>query len=118
MICESFFATLRGVATPFSFLTNHGHTLLCIAEDPRARLRDIASTVGITERAAQRIVSDLVASGYVERAREGRRNTYTVGTDLQVELPNQRDIDLGSLVRVLVPASASDTRRTRVAGAA
>jgi DNA-binding MarR family transcriptional regulator len=106
------------VATPFSFLTNHGLTLLCIAEDPRARLRDIASTVGITERAAQRIVSDLVASGYVERVREGRRNTYTVGTHLRVELPNQRDVDLGLLVQVLSPAGASDARRAQVAGAA
>ena len=100
---------------PFSFLTNHGLTLLCIAEDPRARLRDIASTVGITERAAQRIVSDLVAAGYVERSREGRRNAYTVGTHLQVD---QRDVDLGSLVQVLVPASSRSARRARVTGTA
>ena len=106
------------MATPFSFLTNHGLTLLCIAEDPRARLRDIASAVGITERAAQRIVSDLVASGYVEREREGRRNSYTVAAHLQIELPNQRDVDLGSLVQVLAPADASDERRAQVAGAA
>jgi DNA-binding MarR family transcriptional regulator len=99
---------------PFSFLTNHGLTLLCIAEDPQARLRDIATAVGITERAAQRIVSDLVGAGYVERAREGRRNTYTLRTHLQVDLPNQRDIDLGSLVHVLVPGGA---RRATVAGA-
>ena len=106
------------MAAPFSFLTNHGLTLLCIAEDPRARLRDIAATVGITERAAQRIVSDLVAAGYVEREREGRRNTYTVGAHLQVKLPNQRDIDLGSLVRVLLPAGANDARQVEVTGAA
>ena len=102
---------------PFSFLTNHGLTLLCIAEDPQARLRDIATTVGITERAAQRIVSDLVAAGYVERAREGRRNSYAVRTHLQVDLPNQRDIDLGSLVHVLVPTGPSGARRAGVAGA-
>jgi hypothetical protein len=101
---------------PFAFLTNHGLTLLCIAEDPRARLRDIASTVGITERAAQRIVSDLVAAGYVERSREGRRNTYALGLNLQVELPNQRDVDLGSLMQVLGPSSSSDEQRVQLTG--
>ena len=106
------------MATRFSFLTNHGLTLLCIAEDPRARLRDIATTVGITERAAQRIVSDLVAAGYVEREREGRRNTYTVGHHLHVELPNQRDVDIGSLVMVLVPDSAGGERRAQLTGVA
>jgi len=102
---------------PFSFLTNHGLTLLCIAEDPRARMRDIAATVGITERAAQRIVSDLVGAGYIDRARDGRRNTYKVRLDHQVRLPNQRDVDLGALMNLL-PATASSGSRTRVAGAA
>jgi DNA-binding MarR family transcriptional regulator len=92
---------------PFSFLTNHGLVLLCIAEDPRARMRDIAATVDITERAAQRIVSDLIAAGYVDRTRQGRRNEYTIRTDLAVRLPNQRDVDLGSLLSVLL------TRRAR-----
>lgn len=110
------FSLRSGQVAPFSFLTNHGLTLLCIAEDPRARMRDIAATVGITERAAQRIVSDLVEAGYVDRARNGRRNDYTVRLDLQVRLPNQRDVDLGSLMQVLVPASASEERRARVGG--
>lgn len=101
---------------PFSFLTNHGLVLLCIAEDPQARMRDIAVNVDITERAAQRIVSDLIAAGYVERTRNGRRNTYTVQLDLPVALPNQRDVDLGSLMGVLVPRSASHERRARVGG--
>ena len=92
---------------PFSFLTNHGLVLLCIAEDARVRMRDIAAAVDITERAAQRIVSDLIAAGYVDRTRQGRRNEYTVRTDLSVRLPNQRDVDLGSLLNVLL------TRRAR-----
>ncbi len=102
---------------PFSFITNHGLALLCIAEDPRARMRDIAATLEITERAAQRIVADLVSAGYIERTREGRRNAYTVRLDLPVALPNQRDIDLGSLMQVLVPSGASARRRVEVAGA-
>src|SRR4051812_35499807 len=60
------------------FLTNHAHVLLCIARDPQARTRDIADQVGITERATQRILADLVAEGYVARAKIGRRNRYTV----------------------------------------
>ena len=95
---------------PFSFLTNHGLVLLCIAEDPQARMRDIAVNVDITERAAQRIVADLIGAGYVERTRTGRRNTYTVRLDLPVLLPNQRDVDLGSLMGVLVPRGSSDPK--------
>jgi hypothetical protein len=92
--------------------------LLCIAEDPRARMRDIAATVKITECAAQSIVGDLVEAGYVERTREGRRNVYAVRVDLSIALPNQRDVALGSLLGVLVPAGSTDERRTQVAGSA
>jgi MarR family len=96
---------------PFSFLTNHGLVLLCIADDPRVRMRDIARTIDITERAAQRIVADLVGTGYVSRTRHGRRNTYTVRTDLPVVLPADRDVDLNSLLRVLLPGISSSDRR-------
>jgi DNA-binding MarR family transcriptional regulator len=89
----------------FGFLTNHGSVLLCIAEDPQIRMRELAATVDITERATQRIVSDLIAAGYVTRARDGRRNTYTVHTDLPVALLSKRDIDLESMLSVLLPAS-------------
>jgi hypothetical protein len=96
---------------PFSFLTNHGAVLLCIAEDPQARMRDIAATIDITERAAQRIVADLVEHGYLDRTRDGRRNSYTVRTELMVAMPNDRDVDLQSLLSVLLPTSAGDARR-------
>jgi DNA-binding transcriptional ArsR family regulator len=99
---------------PFGFLTNHGLILLCIADDPRARMRDIAASVDITERAAQRIVADLVEAGYVDRAREGRRNVYTVRRDLPIALPAQRDIDLGSLLGVLLPTASSARRRDQM----
>lgn len=62
----------------WTFLTNHAHVLLVIARDPNARVRDIADSVGITERAAQAIVTDLETGGYISRTRVGRRNTYTV----------------------------------------
>jgi hypothetical protein len=101
---------------PFAFLTNHGLALLCIAEDPMARMRDIAAAIGITERAAQRIVADLIEAGYVSRIRNGRRNQYEIPTDLHLILPNQRDIDLGSLLNVLLPAGTPEERRTEIVG--
>jgi len=88
----------------FRFLSNHGLVLLSIAQDPTARIRDIAAGVGITERAAQRIVADLIAAEYISRVRDGRRNRYTVRGDLPIGLPAQRDVDLGALIHVLVPA--------------
>jgi hypothetical protein len=96
---------------PFAFLTNHGLALLCIAHDHDIRMRTIATEVGITERAAQRIVADLIEAGYLDRKRVGRRNRYTIQTDLPVLLPARRDVDLNSLLNVLLPASSSTERR-------
>jgi DNA-binding IclR family transcriptional regulator len=62
----------------WTFLTNHAQVLLCLAETPDIRLRDVAERVGITERATQRILADLTEAGYVKTERIGRRNHYTV----------------------------------------
>ena len=99
---------------PFEFLTNHGLALLCIAEDPGVRMRDIAARVEITERAAQRIVAELIDAGYLDRERVGRRNRYTVRTNLPVALPASRDVDLNSLLNVLLPADSSGARREKM----
>jgi len=88
--------------TEFAFLTNHGKTLLLIAQDRRIRMRDIAHRLEITERATQRIVADLAKAGYIDREREGRRNRYSVRADVPLGLPIQRDVDIGSLLGVLV----------------
>jgi hypothetical protein len=96
---------------PFGFLTNHGLALLCIADDPEIRMRDIAADIQITERAAQRIVADLINAGYLDRTRIGRRNRYTVQAGLPIALPAQRDVDLNSLLNVLLPTGSSDERR-------
>jgi DNA-binding MarR family transcriptional regulator len=95
----------------FEFLTNHGQALLCIAEDPGVRMRDIAADVDITERAAQRIVADLIEAGYLDRERVGRRNRYTVRAGLPISLPAQRDVELNALLNVLLPKGSSDRRR-------
>ena len=83
------------------FLSNHTQVLLCIQRDPNVRYRDIAETVGITERAAQRIVADLIESGYVESERVGRRNHYRVNTDIAMRHPAQDGHDVGDLLRLL-----------------
>lgn len=71
----------------WTFLTNHAHVLLCVSENSTVRLRDIAEKVGITERAAQRIVGELEEAGYLQRVREGRRNSYELNTGLQMRHP-------------------------------
>lgn len=65
-------------APDWTFLTNHAHVLFCLAKDPEIRLRDVADRVGITERAVQRIVTELETAGFITRQRNGRRNRYTV----------------------------------------
>jgi DNA-binding MarR family transcriptional regulator len=103
---------------PFGFLTNHGLTLLCIAQDPGVRMRDIAADVQITERAAQRIVADLIQAGYLDRERVGRRNRYTIRASLPISLPAQRDVDLNALLNLLIPDSSSAGRRDAMPAAA
>ena len=85
----------------WTFLTNHAHTLLCISRDPGIRLRDVAERVGVTERAAQRIVSDLVEAGYLDRLREGRRNYYRVRADRPLRHPVERGYYIGEILDVL-----------------
>jgi hypothetical protein len=85
----------------WSFLTNHAGVLLCIAQDPGARLRDIGEAVGITERAAHRIVGELTDAGYVSRRRVGRRNHYTIQAQLPIPDPLARGQRVGELLATL-----------------
>lgn len=85
----------------WTFLTNHAHALVCISRDPGLRLRDVADRVGVTERAAQRIVSDLVDAGYLDRLREGRRNSYRVRADQPLRHPVENGHQVGEILRVL-----------------
>jgi hypothetical protein len=85
----------------WSFLTHHAHVLLCIAGDPGIRLRDIGGTVGITERAAHRIVAELAEAGYISRERVGRRNRYAIQSDLPIPDPLAREQRIGDLLALL-----------------
>jgi DNA-binding transcriptional ArsR family regulator len=82
-------------------VTNHAHVLACIAADPGARLRDIAATVGVTERTAGQIVSDLEQAGYLTKARVGRRNRYEVHAELPLRHPQHRHHAVGELISFL-----------------
>ena len=85
----------------WTFLTNHAQVLLCLSEDPEIRLRDVAAQVGITERACQRIVADLVATGYVTVSRVGRRNRYAVDRDHAMRHSAQVGVEIGALLEAL-----------------
>ncbi|HVL88951.1 MAG TPA: winged helix-turn-helix domain-containing protein [Actinomycetota bacterium] len=88
----------------WTFLTNHAHVLLAIASDPEIRIRDVAERVGITERAAQRIVSELEDGGYLTRHREGRRNHYEIHPRLPLRHPIEQHRDVGALLALIEPA--------------
>src|ERR1700743_2396255 len=85
----------------WGFLTNHAQVLLCIARDPGVRLRDIAASMGITERSAFGIVSDLAAAGYIVKEKGGRRNRYRVEPDLPVPESADRHLAIGDLLALL-----------------
>ena len=86
----------------WTFLTNHARVLLVIARDPDLRLRDIATALDLTERATQRIVSELVDGGYLTRRREGRRNSYKVHMKRPLRAPQANRTDIGELLELLL----------------
>ena len=86
---------------PWTFVTSHTQVLLCIARDPDVTMRDVAAAVGITERAAQRILADLVESGYVERTRVGRRNHYKINESETMRHELQEQHRIGGLLELL-----------------
>jgi len=87
--------------TKWVFLSNHAHVLLSVARDPDVRARDIAEQVGITERAAQRILSDLIAERYISKTKIGRRNHYTVNRQGHLRHPVFRELEIGPLLDIL-----------------
>ena len=85
----------------WGFLTNHALVLLCISRDPGTRLRDIADAVGITERSAFGIVSDLAAAGYIVKEKGGRRNRYRVEAHLPLPESTDRRLAIGDLLALM-----------------
>ena len=100
----------------WTFLTNHSHVLLSIAENKEIRLRDVAEKVGITERAAQRIVADLIKAGYLSSTKVGRRNRYEVHPSQPLRHPVEQHCRVQSILQMVAPStkgSASGFNRSR-----
>jgi DNA-binding transcriptional ArsR family regulator len=96
-------------APAWTFFTNHAHVLLCIAQDPAARVRDLAAQVGITERAVQRIITELEQAGYLSHVRDGRRNRYEVHPNLPLRHPIERHRNVAELIALVHrPAPVED----------
>ncbi len=90
----------------WTFLTNHSHVLICLAGDPLLRLRDVAVSVGITERAVQRIVADLEEGGVITRTRDGRRNHYEIDRSLPLRHPVEAGCTVGDLLTMVSDSCA------------
>ena len=90
--------------TSWGFLTNHGRVLLCIARDPGVRLRDIADRLGITERSAHGIVTDLTEAGYVVKHKDGRRNRYQIQAHMPLPEPASQEPAIGEVLALLTGA--------------
>jgi hypothetical protein len=93
----------------WTFLTNHARVLVCIAHDPGVRLRDIAATLGITERTAFGIVTDLTEAGYVVKDKEGRRNRYHIQNHLPLRVAVGREPTIGEVLGVLIDTTARES---------
>jgi predicted transcriptional regulator len=94
-------------STSSTFLTSHARVLQCIAQDPGIRLREIGERVGVTERAAHRIVGDLADVGYLSRERHGRRNRYTINANLTLPDPVARRKRVGDLLALRTEPSSA-----------
>jgi hypothetical protein len=86
----------------WSFLTNHGRAMLCIARDPGIRVRDIAVRLDLSERRAAGIVADLTGAGYVAKVKDGRRNRYQIRTHLPLPEPASEQPPIGDVIALLV----------------
>jgi predicted transcriptional regulator len=97
-------ADASGSSTPgarWTFLTNHSHVLILLAQNPSLVLREVAFRVGITERAVQRIIADLEEAGVIERERVGRQNHYRVRTNIPLRHPIEAHRTIGDLVGII-----------------
>jgi DNA-binding MarR family transcriptional regulator len=89
-------------ARHWTFLSNHAHVLICLALDPDSRLRDVAASVGITERAVQKIVGDLEEAGVIVRERSGRRNSYRVDVSVPLRHPLEAHRSVAALLALVL----------------
>lgn len=105
-----------GAPPRWTFLTNHGHVLLCLAQSPGLRLRDVALQVGVTERAVQRIVADLEEGGYLTRRRSGRQNEYDIDRARPLRHPVEAHQSVSALISLTADPRARAVRASRRGG--
>lgn len=96
-------------SSPWTFLTNHAHVLVCLANDPQMRLRDVSLAVGITERAVHKIVAELEAGGILERERQGRRNSYHIHPNLPLRHPVESHCTVEGLLEFILSSKKKTT---------
>ena len=97
-------------AHQWTFFSNYAHVLVCLAENPHARLRDVAEKVGITERTAFRLIGELQDAGIVERVKEGRRNHYMINSDAHLKHSIEEHYTIGELLETLTRKQQSEQR--------
>lgn len=93
----------------WTFLTNHAHVLLAVAQEPDTRVRDLALLVGVTERTAMQIIVDLEQGGYIRREKVGRRNRYHIDREHPLRHPLEEHHDIGALLQAVSHASSPET---------
>jgi hypothetical protein len=95
----------------WSFLTNHARALVCIARDPGVRLREIAAALGVIERRALGIVTDLTKAGYVVKEKAGRRTRYSIQKHLPLRGLIDREPTIGEVLGVLLDTGTRESPR-------
>jgi hypothetical protein len=103
---------VRQSPVDWGFLTNHARALVCIAHDPGVRLRDIASSLSITERSAFGIVTDLTTAGFIVKVKDGRRNRYRIQAHLPLPEETGRERTIGEVLDLLVDTNETPVRRS------
>lgn len=100
----------KSISHQWTFFSNHGHMLLALAEDPTARLRDLADRVGITERAVHRLLAEMEEAGVITRRREGRRNTYKIKRSARLRHPIESHCCVGDVIDMVQGDKAAKKR--------
>jgi len=93
---------MREASSDCNFFSNHAHVLVCLAQDPQSRLRDLAERIGVTERTAQRLVTHLEDAGILQRIKEGRRNRHVIDTSKHLRHPIESHCTVGELLATIV----------------
>lgn len=100
----------------WTFFSNYGHILLALAQDPEARMRDLAGRVGITERAVHRLLGEMEAAGVITRRRTGRRNSYSINPKVQLRHPIEEHRTVGDLIQLVLPTKHQRNSRANPRG--